>query len=391
MTPKTIMHRWSGFLQNLLSHSSLWHVQALALFSFAAARAHHCHLSRLAAYAPLAVQPASLKRRLMPLIGNDKLDVNRVCDQMCAWLGRWNTAGARVLLLLDETPQHNKWRVLKVSISYRKRALPLVWRTDALAKRPHRKRVMEVLKHSARLLQKHAPKAQVVLLADRGLCWPEVIRYCKKQGWNYVLRAQSATRLKHPVCTSTNVNDGTGAEAEAGAGAGAGAEVLKLGELVNEPGQFWRGVGQAFSKAGWLEVTVIACFRPGSQESWLLVSDLPPSLHLVRWYARRMWHEQAFRDEKSHGFRWGESQVTTAVRITTAVRMHRLLLILALAQLWLMLLGTWARSGQWRRQLGLHTQSERRRYSVFRWGWILLRRCLDTGELPPCNLAFSPP
>ena len=150
-------------------------------------------------------------------------------------------------------------------------------------------------------------------------------------------------------------------------------------------GQFWRGSGEAFSKAGWLKVNVVSCWRPASQEKWILVSDLPPSLPLVRWYAKRMWHEHAFRDEKSHGFCWQESHVTTAAR------MHRLLLILALAQLWLMLLGTYAQSQTWKRQLGGHRRDERRRYSLLRWGWILLQRCLDTGQLPPCNLAFSPP
>ena len=204
MTPKNIMHRWSAYLQSLLSQTSLWHVSALALFSFAAARARHCHLSRLAANAPLPVQPSSLKTRLMRLIGNDKLDVEKVCDQMCAWLGRWNTPGARLLLLLDETPHHNNWRVIKTSVAYGKRALPVAWRTDPLKKRPHKKRVMEVLEQSARLLQQHAPDAQVVLLADRGLCWPEIIRFCEKEGWNYVLRAQSATRLKNAAPRSTN-------------------------------------------------------------------------------------------------------------------------------------------------------------------------------------------
>lgn len=365
MNPKEIMHRWSGYLQAILPGIHLYQVLGLAAFSYGAARARHCHLSRLSAHVPGRIQPASALRRLKRLLHNPRLDVEAVCDEMAVWLRRFNSPTARLLLLLDETPHHNQWRVVKLSVCYRRRALPLVWRTDALAGRPHRQRVLEVLLHAAAVLKRYCPHSEVVLMADRGLCWPEIIDLCQEQGWHYILRAQSHTRF---VPTS---------------GPQAGTK-LCLSELVEETGHWWYGQGCAFAKAGWRQVSVVACWRSHAAGQWLLVSDLKPSLHLVRWYARRMWHEQSFRDEKSHGFSWEQSHLKTAPAT------HRLLLVIALAQLWLMLMGTVALSPVWKRRLGLSTHQARTRFSVCRHGWHLLMWCLNNAEPPPCHLRFNP-
>lgn len=364
MNPKEIMHRWSGYLQSILPDIHLYQVLALAAFSYGAARARHCHLSRVSAHVPGRIQPASALRRFKRLLQNPRLDVEAVCEELAVWLTRFNAPTARLLLLLDETPHHNNWRLIKVSVSYRKRALPLVWRTDDLSGRPHRQRVFEVLFQATRLLARYCPQTQVVLMADRGLCWPQIMDFCQQHGWHYILRAQSQTRFVPDVSPE-------------------GA--LQLGELVTQEGQWWCGQGHAFAKAGWREVNVVVCWRSQAQGKWLLVSDLKPSLHLMRWYARRMWHEQSFRDEKSHGFSWEQSHLKTAQAT------HRLLLVLALAQLWLILMGTQALSTLWKRQLGLLRHEARTRFSVCRHGWNLLLWCLNNADFPPCHLRFTLP
>ncbi|BCM90244.1 hypothetical protein IAD21_02095 [Abditibacteriota bacterium] len=262
-----------------------------------------------------------------------RLNVEAVCDEMAAWLGRWNSSSAHLILLLDETPHHNLWRVVKVSVAYRKRALPLVWRTHALAHRPHKERVTQVLEQVARLTARYCPHAQVTLLADRGLCWPLIIDLCQHNGWHFVLRAQRQIRFvpdplraRSASCQIRFVPD----PPESALVPASNRTYLSLGTLVKERGQFFCGRGRAFAHAGWRQVSVVACWRQGAAEPWIVVSDLPASLHLVRLYARRMWQEQSFRDEKSHGFCWHESHLPSASAV------HRLLLLVALAQLWLM-------------------------------------------------------
>jgi len=366
MNTKSIMSRWSTFLQSQLTQTHLYQVQALAAFSFAAAKARHCHLSRLAAEVPEPVLPSSTLRRLKRLLNNSNLKVDKVCKQMAAYLKAWNQPGARLTLLLDETPHGNRWRVLKLSVAYRRRALPLVWRTDPLTGRSQTKRVDQVLKQTAKIVKEYAPQAQVILLADRGFCWPKIIRFCRRNGWHYVLRAQYQTKFRY--------KDEHGIKQQ-----------RSLRELVSQPGEHWKGSGWAFAKAGWLPVSVVACWRVGSKDVWLLVSDLPPSLHLVRWYARRMWQEQSFRDEKSHGFNWQASRVQKSSRV------QRLLLVLALAQLWLMSLGSSVLSSKSSQVRNLTSGQEHKRFSLFQVGWQYLIRCLNLGHLPPCHLTFLTP
>jgi hypothetical protein len=358
------MNRWQDYLQSLLGDLHTYQVNALAAFSFAAARARGCHLSRLASHVPTTAQPHSTRRRLLRLLGNGKLNVQHACLHMAVWLKRWNAPSARLLLLLDETPLRNDLRVLKTGVCYKRRALPLLWSCYPLSNRGEEmpETVQKVLERTHQLIQLYAPCAQVILMADRGLCWPQIITFCQKQGWNYILRAQSQTRLK-----------------------GQDGQVQSLGTLTQEPGQAWCGRAQVFRKAGWIECNVVACWPRGAKEAWLLVTSLPPSLQVCRWYARRVWQEQSFRDEKSHGFCWHESHVQKPERV------NRLLLILALAQLWLMMLGTQAQRPQWRQRLGLKSRKTRRLWSYFRTGWHLLLYALDNRCSIPCYLAFTPP
>ncbi len=367
---KMIMNRWQRHLQTHLPQLHAYQVRALAAFSWGAACARHCHLSRLSAAVPSAAQPHSTRRRLLRWLGNERVEVPAVCRQMAFWLGRWNAPTARLHLLLDETPLRNDLRVLKISVAYRRRALPLLWCCYPLRGRDHAmtQTVTQLLAQAYELLQLQAPQAQVVLLADRGLCWPQLIMQCRRYQWHYLLRAQGQTRWRQHTGTGT----GTGT-------------TQQLAALAREPGQWWCGPAQVFQKAGWLSCNVVACWPRGAKEAWLLVTSLPPTLQVCRWYARRIWQEQSFRDEKSHGFCWQQSQVCDPQRV------NRLLLILALAQLWLMSLGDAAQHPVWRQRLGLTCRATRRLWSRFRTGWHLLLYALHNHCSVPCHLLFSPP
>jgi len=375
MNTTTIMHRWQSSLQALFPDLHQYQRQALGLFSFGAACARHCHLSRLCAYVPSAAQPHSTRRRLLRLLGNERLDVDHACWQMAAWLARWNAPSARLLLLLDETPLRNDLRVLKVSVSYHRRALPLLWRVYPLSVQRGRpedmpQQVFDLLDTTRLLVGSYAPQAQVMLLADRGLCWPQLVRWCQRWGWDYVLRAQSQTRLIW--------QDAAGQKHQ-----------QALRDLAPRPGTWWCGSAQVFKKANWLPCQVVAAWPRGADEAWLLVTNQQPRLQVCRTYARRGWQEQSFRDEKSHGFCWQQSHVSTPER------MSRLLLILALAQLWLLSLGQTARQAPWRQRLGLTCRATRRLWSRFRCGWHFLLWMLNQPcSVPksfPCHLALAPP
>ena len=99
------------------------HANALADLSFAMALSGHCHSGKLAAVAPGDTTPAATRRRLERTLANDRLDPDSVWPQLArAVLG--GQLGGPILLILDETPNRNDLRCMKITPAYRKRALP---------------------------------------------------------------------------------------------------------------------------------------------------------------------------------------------------------------------------------------------------------------------------
>src|SRR3954462_3884841 len=83
--------------------------KALADLSFALALARHCHSGLLAAVAPGETTPAATRRRLERTLANDRIDPDAAWPQLArSVLGDW--AGGPIVLILDETPNHNDLR-----------------------------------------------------------------------------------------------------------------------------------------------------------------------------------------------------------------------------------------------------------------------------------------
>ena len=329
---------------------------ALADLSFAMAAAGHCHSGRVAAAAPGPARPASARRRLERTLANPRLRPTRVFRGLARCVaGR--LAGRPLRLILDETHNGRRLACLKLSLAYRKRALPIAaecYRRD----RPPR-RMPELIR---RLLRRAAPAlpggAEVTLLTDRGLTWPAVLDACSELGWHFVGRVRGSTRMRRP--------DGSW---------------RPLSEPVPRPGSRWTGRGRAFKKAGGRDVYVTAVWERTCREPWLLVCDRPGGYRAVRAYAKRFWTEELFRDEKAQGLRWRQS------RVAGPAHGARLVALMALATLLAISLGTWALKSGRRRWL---EPRRRRGLSVFqlgmRWLHAAIARCLA----PPPGIYLYP-
>lgn len=274
--------------------------KALADFSYAAVLAGHCQAGRLAAHVPTGAAAASARRRGERLLSNPRLRPRLAQRGLArAVLEPWS--GGTALLLLDETPKANDLRVLSVRLAYAHRALPLA----AACYRPHAlpQPLPELVRSLLRQVRGCLPGGvTVVLLADRGLCWPLLVDWCREHGWHYVLRLQGQTKVRGP--------DGRERSAR---------------ELAPRVGARWLGEAEVFKKAGWRGAHVVATWEPGMKEPWLLLTDQRASLRHCRTYSKRMWVEESFRDDKSAAFHWGQS------RVNDPAHALRLLLVLALA------------------------------------------------------------
>jgi hypothetical protein len=189
--------------------------------------------------------------------------------------------------------------------------------------------------------------AQVVLLGDRGFRTTALMRWCRKQQpiWHFCLRLK-ANQL-------VNLADG---------------RVLALGQLGLKPGQvgFLHGVRLGKERYGPIEVAMAWAQTPGA-EPWFVASDEWAQHQTLADYGLRMDVEQEFRDDKSGGFQLEASQLADTESV------GRLLLVMSVACLHLVSLGTWVVESQQRPSVDGHWS---RGLSYFQIGWRYLRRAI---------------
>lgn len=343
MNPLGVWQGWSREVRRILPGIGVWQQRALALFSLGAASAKHCGAARVAAVVPGAATVPSTTRRFERLLANERLDVRRVRAAIgAAVLERGQ--GQTLWLVLDETHQGHtetgaRLGMLALRLVYRERALPLAWTCyrPGEAEAPFSVLIGRLIAEVAALVP---PAAQVVLLTDRGLSWPALLDQCRAVGWSFLCRVQGSTRLRTPDGVLSPIRD-----------------------RVPVPGTRWQGRGQAFLKAGGRDVNVVAVWRRGDDEPWLLVTDLTPAWLRCSQYRHRMDAELSFRDDKSAGFDWDAS------RVRDPTHMDRLLLVLQLAVAFVLAQGLFVLHHGFRPSL---ERSDRRTLSLFSLGlrWL---------------------
>ena len=345
-----MVQRWTDAVKELLPSVHGHRINALADFSFAMCAAGHCHSGKLAASAVSDAKPASIRRRWERLIANSDLNAQQVLREFSALiLSPWS--GRHLLLILDETPNGEHLRCMRLGVAYRKRMLTLAAECYPTNKPPMRmpELVCRMLRQVARLLP---PNVQVTLLCDRGLAWPKTLDCAAKLGMGVVMRLQGSTRVTL-----------------------ASGKVVKAADLVKRKGQQWSAVVPIFKKAGWRKTRLSICWDRRSKEPWILAAPENGlgGLRAAQAYAKRNWCEQSFRDEKSSGFQWDQSHVCKPKRVLTIV------LVMTLAMLLSISLGTWLIKSGRRKELDPHA---RRRLSFFQLGLRWLRHLLNLSQDP---------
>ena len=173
MSALSLLRDWRRQVQDELLPGLHGHQsKALADMSFAMTIADHCWAGKLAVAVPGDARPASVERRLERTLANDRIDPASVWPQLArAILSGW--AGGPIVLILDETPNHNDLRCMKLTLAYHKRALPVACACYALGGQPEP--MPALIAGLFRRVAACLPAgAEVTLLADRGLCWPQV-------------------------------------------------------------------------------------------------------------------------------------------------------------------------------------------------------------------------
>ncbi len=289
-----------------------WQGANVALFSLGVIEAESCQQSVVARKVSCGEKVESTERRWRRLLGNQHLALNPFFGEWVAWVV--SALGDKHLtVLVDETKLGEKIGVMMVGIAWEERCLPLVWRTyraNCAEAYPAEGQV-QMIAQLLHLIQAHLPpETEVLVLADRGIgTSPALCQVVDRLGWSYLFRVTCQTKLvtaEHEWTIAAQVH----------------------------PGEIWAASGQIFKKRGRIPAHARALWGLSYSEPWALVTN--DDRLTGHEYARRNWQEQSFRDLKSGGWHWGDS------RIRQPDHVARLLVILVLAYVWVIALGSQA-------------------------------------------------
>jgi hypothetical protein len=258
-----------------------------------------------------AAKAESIERRIRRTENDPEINPDLCFHPLASWRLRFGRP-RRLHLIMDVTTQEDHVVKLMVSIWYRGRSLPLAWSlwpaNISLPDFNFWDQVSELLDEVATLLPAAVP---IIWLADRAFGCPAFTDLIETREWHYVVRVQGHTRYQDPT-----------------------GRVWALAEMTPLPGDRAKSRGQVFKKRGWRIASVVIHWGHRHKTPLCLVSDLSPDWLLLAWYRRRYAIEATFRDYKSHGWHWEQSQVRDLDHI------DRLLVGMALASWIVLMVGT---------------------------------------------------
>ena len=328
MPPRESITQWTGQLREHLPELSLPQAKVLAEWSYGAQALQRVGQSQVSQFLALALEQSveRVRQRLREWTwekgakkkGKQRRDV--VVAECFASLLKWVMSGLpagdrRLTLALDATSLKQEFVVLAVSVLYRGCAIPVAWKgLRATAPGAWRPYWLELLEQ----VRPHVPAEwRVVVMADRGLFADWLFRGIVDLGWHPFLRINSQGLCRPEGAT----------------------QFQPLLDRLPAAGQTWRGQVVCF-KSTQLAATLLVYHDEKYEHPWLILTDLPPDGPEATWYQQRAWVEGGFKDIKRGGWQW---QLT---RMTNPERVARLWLVLAVALLYSLSLGSQVEADQ---------------------------------------------
>lgn len=250
----------------------------------------------------------STQRRFARWLHNPRVEVQALYAPLIQQaVAEW---GKQTLYLaLDTTMLWNRYCVIRISLVYRGRAVPLVW---------------EVVEHGSSSVAYEAYAAlldavpsllplgvKVVFLADRGFADTALLAHLRCLRWHFRIRIKASFGVTR-----------------------AGQQPGKVEDFTLAPGRalFLHNVAITADRFG--PVSLALARHTSNGELWYVVSDEPTSVQTFVEYGWRFDIEENFLDDKSNGFQLESSLVRDADALA------RLCLVLAVTTLYLVAQGT---------------------------------------------------
>lgn len=338
-------------LLKLLGQSKTWadirHLHTLSWMVIGLIYSECISLTKWTTYIDSRAQFAqSHQRRLSRWLHNPRINVQRLYSPIIqAALSAWGTS--EIVLIEDTSMLWNRYCLIRVSVRYRGRAVPVGWRVIEHKSSSISFHVYEqLLRRVSRLLPINT---KVRFLADRGFADTKLMDYLERNlGWHYRIRVKNDLWVLPP-----------------------GKIPYQLRDLHLNLGDAMLLQGVKITKTIPYGLVNLAVARdPVSNELWYIISDEPTSLQTFREYGERFGIEEEFLDEKSNGFQLEKSLIRSPIALS------RLCLVMAITTLFLTVQGQEVVKTGKRRLVDCHTF---RGNSYLRLGWEWVKGVLFRG------------
>lgn len=338
-------------LQTLLGQSPPWadrrHLQTLVWMIIGVVCAECISLPKWSIYTRTrAVFAQSHQRRFSRWLHNPRINVHKLYSPLIQKaLASWESS--TITLIEDTSMLWDEYCLIRLSVQYRGRAVPLVWRVIRHRSSSVKFSAYEtMLRRAAKLIP---TGVSVCFLADRGFADVQLMRYLREQlHWNFRIRVKSSTWIHRPS---------------------KGWKQLKQYHLAAGEVVLLQGV--SLTKTTPLDAVNLAIGRdPLSKQCWLVATSEPATLQTFREYALRFQIEEELLDEKSNGFELERSQVRSVIALS------RMCFVLAVATLVLTVQGQQVVASGKRRWVDCHWQ---RGNSYLRIGWSWFKGVFHQG------------
>jgi len=287
----------------------------------------------------------STVRRFRRWLDNGRIQAHKLYGPLIQQaLSEW---GRNILYLaLDTSMLWGKYCIVRISVVYRGRAVPLVWKVLAHQSSTVAFEVYkDLLNRAACLLQPFDCK--VIFLADRGFADTALMAHLTQLGWHWRIRLKGSFWIYRR-----------------------GRRRCKAGRITPAAGQalFWRNVFITVQQYGPVHIAIAR--HPSSKEYWIVLSSEPTSMTTFEEYGVRFDIEENFLDDKSNGFQLEASLIRSAEALS------RLCFVLAITTLYLVSQGTAVVEQGKRRMVDPHWF---RGSSYLKIGWKWIKYALSRG------------
>ncbi|NJN18835.1 MAG: transposase [Oscillochloris sp.] len=270
------------------------------------------HQQRVADAMPLKTAQASKIQRFRRLLDNPKLTAEGIYHPIVQ-AALTGLRRQRVHVLLDRVVLTDTQNVLVVSLGFRRRSIPLVWRVLDHAGSSNLADQQTLLTAAIALLP---PAVRILVHADSEFRSQALFAWIRSHGWDAMLGIRGNVTV-------------TIDPAQAG-------RALETWLPDRDTVAYLNHVWLTEDQHG--PVNVLAWKDRNDRNElicYAVMTNLPATWQTYRLGSRRMWIETMFRDWQSGGFELGKTAITDHARF------HRLIILVCLIYLWFVSIGRW--------------------------------------------------